>query len=247
LAQIDVAATLNQSCLCFKYHDHVEEEWTEAAFIHANIPTMDLPISGTIEGKGALVAAKDGKCVNQTFYVSKIDEVEVGEPLHDTPFYIDYMPLASEVDIPMPPRLVANENPWIFGHKIVPVVNEACLYSLWMCACWANQADGCLCAFENPGKNDITLIRPQMGKCPDGSSDLMYTGAAGPGYGNFATDGAGALALKCSPNPCQACCKGQGGSCSGCGGKGGKGCGGGKGCPRKGKKGGCGGGGIKID
>ena len=35
-------------------------------------------------------------------------------------------------------------------HKSIPVTNEKCLYALWMCACWANQASGCLCAFENP-------------------------------------------------------------------------------------------------
>ena len=39
----------------------------------------------------------------------------------------------------------------VHSHKVVPVTNEQCLYSLWMCACWANQADGCLCAFENSG------------------------------------------------------------------------------------------------
>jgi hypothetical protein len=36
-------------------------------------------------------------------------------------------------------------------HKNVPVTNEKCLYALWMCACWANSEDGCLCAFENSG------------------------------------------------------------------------------------------------
>ena len=42
-------------------------------------------------------------------------------------------------------------------HLNVPVLNEACLYNLWMCACWANQADGCLCAYENEDQDSITV------------------------------------------------------------------------------------------
>ena len=44
-------------------------------------------------------------------------------------------------------------------HKLVPVTNEKCLYNLWMCSCWANQADGCLCAFENPDQESVTVIK----------------------------------------------------------------------------------------
>ena len=68
-----------------------------------------------------------------------------------------------------------------------------------------------------------------MGKCGDGGSHLTDTTAMGDGVGH-AQQGAGGLALRCSPNPCQACCKhggGAGGSKGGCScGGGGGGCGG---------------------
>jgi hypothetical protein len=42
-------------------------------------------------------------------------------------------------------------------HKSVPVANEACVYALWMCACWANSADGCLCAYEEAAGVAVTI------------------------------------------------------------------------------------------
>ena len=42
----------------------------------------------------------------------------------------------------------------------VEVTNQSCAYKLWMCACWANQADGCLCARENPDET-VTIIKPK--------------------------------------------------------------------------------------
>jgi hypothetical protein len=86
-------------------------------------------------------------------------------------------------------------------HKSVPVLNEACLYNLWMCACWANQADGCLCAFENPEQASVTIEKPSMGVCRTGSSAITDMTAAGDTVGH-AQNGFGGLALKCSPNPC---------------------------------------------
>ena len=200
---MDEAATSNHHCLCYKYKDATEAAWTApASYTHPNIPLLG-PIVGTIEGGGSLVVATDGKCEDQTFYVSKTDGTGTGEVLHHVPWYIGYMPLRDELTIPLPPRLINTyEDPYVFGHRIVPVVNAACLYNLWMCACWANQADGCLCALENPGKNDVTIVKPSMGTCPEGSSKLEGTSAIGGGDGAFAPDGAGALALKCSPNPC---------------------------------------------
>jgi hypothetical protein len=69
-----------------------------------------------------------------------------------------------------------------------------------------------------------------MGKCRPGATKLTDTTAMGDGIGP-AKLGAGGLALRCSPNPCQACCKTGGGSSGGsctCGGGGGGGsCGGG--------------------
>ena len=89
----------------------------------------------------------------------------------------------------------------IAGHKVTAVTNAQCLYSLWMCACWANQADGCLCAFENPEQKSVTIEKPTMGKCRPGASKLTDTRADGDGVGH-AKLGAGGLALRCSPNPC---------------------------------------------
>jgi hypothetical protein len=253
---MDEAVSNNLHCLCYKYKDHVGVDWADPEaggewYLHQYIPSVG-PITGSIEGKGSLVEAINGKCEDRTFYVSTNDETGGTEPDHHTPWYIGYMPLASEVDVPMPPRLHNAENGAVWGHRIVPVVNEECLYTLWMCACWANQADGCLCAYENPGKVDIKVVRPYMGVCPAGSSKLENTGTIVRDEGTYASAGMGALALKCSPNPCQACCKDQGCKCcggNGCGGgcRGGGGCG--KGCRGKGKKGGCGcggGGGTSI-
>ena len=117
-------------------------------------------------------------------------------------------------------------------HKVVPVSNESCLYSLWMCACWANQAEGCLCAYEAAEQAYVTIEKPTMGHCRSGSSALTDVTAAGDGIFPVIY-GAGGLALKCSPNPCQACCKHGGNKGCKCGGgKGGGGqcdCGGGGG------------------
>jgi len=95
-----------------------------------------------------------------------------------------------------------------------------------MCACWANQADGCLCAFENAEQASVTVQKPTMGVCGPGAGKITDMSAAGDQKGH-AQLGFGGLALKCSPNPCQACCKNQGGSCACC--KGGSGCSGGSG------------------
>ena len=119
-------------------------------------------------------------------------------------------------------------------HKSIPVTNEKCLYALWMCACWANQASGCLCAYENPNQESVTIVKPQAGKCPDGAEKVEDMTAQGDREGH-SMYGFGGLALKCSPNPCQACCKakghGGGGACGcSCGGGGGGGGYGGSGC-----------------
>ena len=239
---MDEAATTNLHCLCYKYKDHSEVAWTVGAaekYDHPDIP--DVPAwSGSIVNGGSLVAAKNGKCADQTFYVSKVDNTEPGTVTHHVPWYVGYMPLKTEITIALPPELHDDETPYIYSHHIIPVVNEACLYNLWMCACWANQADGCLCALENPGKNDITIVKPSMGSCPEGSSKLETVTAIGGGDGAFAPDGAGGLAMKCSPNPCQACCK-AGAKCGGGGGGGGSGGGG-----KSGGGGGSGGGGSTI-
>ena len=79
-------------------------------------------------------------------------------------------------------------------HLNVPVTNEACLYNLWMCACWANQADACLCAFENPEQESVTVVKPTMGKCPKGAGPITDMGATGDMAGH-APLGFGALAL----------------------------------------------------
>lgn len=98
-------------------------------------------------------------------------------------------------DITEVPQLANAAKPKVVGHKIVPVTNEKCLYSLWMCACWANQADGCLCASEDSGKDSVTIVKPTMGSCPAGSSKLQSTGFTGGGSGSTSADGgAGALA-----------------------------------------------------
>lgn len=78
-------------------------------------------------------------------------------------------------------------------HLRVPVTNEACLYQLWMCSCWASQTDGCLCAQENNGLGTVTIIKPSQG-CPIGSGEVTDTSAAGDTKGH-ALLGFGGLAL----------------------------------------------------
>lgn len=88
--------------------------------------------------------------------------------------------------------------------KEVEVKNQSCLYKIWMCACWANQAPGCLCAFENADKT-VTMVKPKMGVCPMGAGKLL----------NPKAKDAGGLALQCAPNPCLACCACGKGVCTG--------------------------------
>lgn len=104
-------------------------------------------------------------------------------------------------------------------HLTVPVTNEACLFSLWMCACWASGSDGCLCAQENP-TGSVTITKPKEGGCKGFAGPVTDTSAAGDSKGH-ALLGFGGLALKCSPNPCQACCdnkcsQSRGAGCCGC-------------------------------
>ena len=124
----------------------------------------------------------DGKCRVTEYIVDLAAGLYPGDP-----------------DFACPPDPVAR---W---HKKIPVENEACLYSLWMCACWANQADGCLCAFENPLQASVTIMKPSAGGCPPGAGKMTDTTAAGDSKGHILF-GMGGLALKCTPNPCQACC-----------------------------------------
>ena len=84
------------------------------------------------------------------------------------------------------------------------VTNQSCLYKTWMCACWASQTVGCLCARENSGET-VTIVRPTMGECPLGTGKLT----------NPAAHEAGGVALQCAPNPCLACCSCSYGLCSG--------------------------------
>ena len=91
-------------------------------------------------------------------------------------------------------------------HKRYEITNQACLYKLWMCACWASQAEGCLCAKENPEDN-VTIIKPIAGDCPKGSGPIK----------NPKAKDTGGLALKCAPNPCLACCACGKGLCRGAG------------------------------
>lgn len=162
---------------------------------------------------GALTNPVDGKCDVRTYFIDAAGKYPGDE--------LFLCPADTEV-----------------RHLNVPVDNEACLYNLWMCACWANQADGCLCAFTNPNFESVKIMKPTMGTCPNGSSPVTDMTAAGDEEGH-ALLGFGGLALKCSPNPCQACCKGQGGSCANCkGGSGFGGGGGGRGCGGGGSKGG---------
>ena len=80
-------------------------------------------------------------------------------------------------------------------HHYVEVKNQSCLYKIWMCACWASQADGCLCAHENPD-DTVTMVKPKMGVCQAGEGKLL----------NPKAKDTGGYALKCAPNPCLACC-----------------------------------------
>jgi len=102
---MDEAATTNLHCLCYKYKDKSEIAFAPAAsadYKHENIP--DVPAwSGSIVGGGTLIAAKNGKCIDQTYYVSKTDGTGVATITHHVPWYIGYMPLKTELTIPLPP------------------------------------------------------------------------------------------------------------------------------------------------
>ena len=80
------------------------------------------------------------------------------------------------------------------AHLNVPVLNEACLFNLWMCNCWANQADKCLCAYENENQESVTIVKPSMGKCRKGAGEVTDMTAAGDQVGH-AQLGFGGLAL----------------------------------------------------
>jgi hypothetical protein len=105
--------------------------------------------------------------------------------------------------IPLPPGgacvdvnagMGAVEGPY---YHVVVVTNQNCLYKLWMCACFASQIPGCLCAKENnDGSGSVTMIKPVGGDCPDGSGPLLNPKA-------YQTGG---VALQCTNDPCQACC-----------------------------------------
>lgn len=96
--------------------------------------------------------------------------------------------------------------PNVDWYKYVEVTNQACLYKLWMCSCWASQTEGCLCAKEN-ADNTVTMVRPSMGVCPVGTGKLL----------NPKAQDTGGYALKCAPNPCLACCACSQGICKGTG------------------------------
>ena len=68
---------------------------------------------------------------------------------------------------PAPPALAITTG--VFQRE---VTNQSCLYKLWMCACWASQVDGCMCARENADAT-VTMIRPTMGVCQPGSGPLL--------------------------------------------------------------------------
>ena len=147
----------------------------------------------------ALAATDSNSCANPgeiAFTCQQIDTSSAASPTHSDTFY-GPSALNSVIDN----SAFNTGGQLIAGHKVTAVTNAQCLYSLWMCACWANQADGCLCAFENPEQKSVTIEKPTMGKCRPGASKLTDTRADGDGVGH-AKLGAGGLALRCSPNPC---------------------------------------------
>jgi hypothetical protein len=84
-----------------------------------NEPIPDPDFRPLITEGGALTLPDPGgQCEMKTYYVSTGTDGELvyaGDPDFDC-------------------DLIADD---VF-HKNVPVLNEACLYNLWMCACWAN-------------------------------------------------------------------------------------------------------------
>lgn len=200
LAQLEASVMMAKRCLCYQFADHYVDEF-------ATDPTFVPPVPHIDNGGALVLPDANGECTTKTYLVDIAND---------------------------PIFLYAGDDGFdcttteLWTHKNVDVLNEACLFNLWMCSCWANQATGCLCAFENPNQESVTIVKPSMGACPVGSSPVTDMTAAGDQLGH-APLGFGGLALKCTPNPCQACCKNQGGSCAKCGGGGG-GSGGGGSC-----------------
>jgi hypothetical protein len=120
LAQLEASVMLAKRCLCYQFADY---------YVDDGDPLTAPPVPDINNG-GALVLPDDnGECTTRTYLV------DITDPAN--PIY-------------------AGEDGFVCGateewtHKNVDVLNESCLFNLWMCNCWANQATGCLCAFENP-------------------------------------------------------------------------------------------------
>jgi hypothetical protein len=106
----EAATLISNYCLCYKYKDFVSVPWTDPdsggeSYDHEYIPPLPTPIVGSISHGGSLVEATDGKCEDQTFYVSRTDDTGAipPNPPHMTPWYVGYMPTKDEINIPLPP------------------------------------------------------------------------------------------------------------------------------------------------
>ena len=112
---------LAKRCLCYQFADYYEDDLD---------PTTPPPVPDINNGGALVLPDANGECTTRVYLADITDPanpIYAGDPGFDC--------ANSPVDI---------------THKNVDVLNESCLFNLWMCNCWANQATGCLCAFENP-------------------------------------------------------------------------------------------------
>ena len=113
LVQMEEAAN-NGNCMCFQYAGSATQDLTVAVGVFS------------ITDGGALNLAVNGKCETRIYAGVKVDTGTTPNTVvyPGDPAWGDATDTDSSLDD--------------YYHLNVPVINEACVYNLWMCACWAN-------------------------------------------------------------------------------------------------------------